>query len=170
MTVICFRDGVLAADRLITDHWEHRLGDVAKIFRTKTASYGYSGYWGDSGLFKEWVRTELDPTRRPQFNADLELIRIDANGAAFSAGKTPIFQAINAPFFALGSGRYLAMGAMAFGATAEEAVRIAIQYDTGCGGEVDVIRYAEQPNQYRPDPAIRSPVDDIHDIHFGGPR
>ena len=170
MTCVVFKDGVLAADRLITDPWDVRVGEVSKIFRTKTAAYGYAGHWGDVGLFIEWAHTSFDLTRRPKFEKPLEIVRVDPNGPSFSSGTAPIFHPVNAPFYAIGSGKFLAMGAMEMGATAEEAVAVAIKYDTGCGGEIDVIRYAEQPNQYRPDPAIRSPVDDIHDINFGGPR
>jgi len=47
---------------------------------------------------------------------------------------------VRAPFYALGSGYQVAMGAMEFGATAEEAVRAAIKWDTGSGGDVTVLR------------------------------
>ena len=39
-------------------------------------------------------------------------------------------------FFAIGSGSSLALGAMSFGASAEEAVRVAIKHNVFCGGEV----------------------------------
>jgi hypothetical protein len=42
------------------------------------------------------------------------------------------------PFGAWGSGRDFAIGAMAAGADAAAAVRAAIQFDTNCGGEIDV--------------------------------
>jgi ATP-dependent HslUV protease subunit HslV len=43
-------------------------------------------------------------------------------------------------FYALGSGSRIAYGALAAGASAEEAVRIAARYDTSTGGEVVVLR------------------------------
>lgn len=45
------------------------------------------------------------------------------------------------PVFAAGSGCDYAYGAMAMGATAEEAVRAAIRFDVGCGGEITVLRH-----------------------------
>jgi hypothetical protein len=44
---------------------------------------------------------------------------------------------ITAPFYAIGAARAILIGAMAAGATAQEAVRIAVQYDKLCGGTVD---------------------------------
>lgn len=46
---------------------------------------------------------------------------------------------IKADFYAEGIGRELAMGALAMGATAEEAARVAIKYSTGCGGKVQKV-------------------------------
>lgn len=43
-------------------------------------------------------------------------------------------------FYAMGSGKDFASGAMAAGATAEEAVQCAIQFDTCSGGEVQVLK------------------------------
>lgn len=42
-------------------------------------------------------------------------------------------------FAAVGSGMWLSLGAMEVGATAEEAVKIAIKYNLYCGGEVTKI-------------------------------
>ena len=39
-------------------------------------------------------------------------------------------------YYAIGSGRELAMGAMAFGATAFEAVQMAAKHDLATGGEI----------------------------------
>lgn len=47
---------------------------------------------------------------------------------------------IEAPFHTLGSGGEIAFGALAHGATAIEAVKIAIKYETGCGGKVVWLR------------------------------
>lgn len=45
-----------------------------------------------------------------------------------------------AKYLALGSGSEYAMGAMSMGATAEQAVAVAIEHDTGSGGEIMVLR------------------------------
>ena len=48
---------------------------------------------------------------------------------------------MTAPYYALGSGRPEALGAMHHGATAEEAVQAAIAHDANTGGEVTVLRH-----------------------------
>ena len=44
------------------------------------------------------------------------------------------------PFHATGSGAEYAMGAMAMGASPEQAVAVAMQFDTATGGEITVLR------------------------------
>lgn len=44
-----------------------------------------------------------------------------------------------ADFFSVGSGMFLALGAMDTGATASQAVKVAIKYDLFCGGQVKKI-------------------------------
>lgn len=44
------------------------------------------------------------------------------------------------PTVTMGSGSQFAEGAMAMGATAEQAVRVAMLFDTKSGGEVTVLR------------------------------
>lgn len=56
-----------------------------------------------------------------------------------AAGWVRIFAPYFAPYFATGSGADFATGAMAHGATAEEAVRAAIMHDTNSGGEITVL-------------------------------
>lgn len=46
------------------------------------------------------------------------------------------------PFMAWGSGRDFAMGAMAMGADAKQAVEIACKYDVNCGMGIDVMEIA----------------------------
>ena len=43
-------------------------------------------------------------------------------------------------FYAIGSGCEFATGAMEMGATAEEAVQVAIKHSTSCGGPINVLR------------------------------
>jgi ATP-dependent HslUV protease subunit HslV len=49
--------------------------------------------------------------------------------------------AMNAPFYAFGSGKEPALGAMFAGADAETAIEAAIQFDPHTGGEITVLRH-----------------------------
>jgi hypothetical protein len=69
----------------------------------------------------------------------------DGNGLVVSPDRVVCFGdsgcwPINSEFYALGSGYQIAMGAMEHGATAPEAVRAAIKWDTISGGDVTVLR------------------------------
>jgi ATP-dependent protease HslVU (ClpYQ) peptidase subunit len=55
--------------------------------------------------------------------------------------RQPVAIAVLDEFIAWGSGRDYAMGAMAKGATAREAVEIACRFDVSCGIGVDEIRF-----------------------------
>jgi hypothetical protein len=44
------------------------------------------------------------------------------------------------PFYAIGCADVLAYGALAYGATAEEAVKIAIERNSYCGGNIDILK------------------------------
>jgi len=56
----------------------------------------------------------------------------------YEQGGTIIFKP---PFFAMGSGKEFALGAMGQGASAEQAVDVAMRFDPGTGGEIMVLRH-----------------------------
>lgn len=84
--------------------------------------------------FKEWA---LDKAKVPFNEINIHGIII-SSGLAFSfydfMEVSPVLN-----FEAVGSGMFLAIGAMEIGATAEQAVKVAIKYDLYCGGEVTKI-------------------------------
>lgn len=89
--------------------------------------------------FHEWLRRGRPMAAFPPFQRTddaLHVLVID-RGVPFFYGSGCMPIRIEQPFFATGSGSPYAMGAMARGATAIEAVEIANQWDTGCGRGVD---------------------------------
>lgn len=136
MTSIAYRAGVLASDSLITNNG-NRVGTTKKIEEhpegymvcaAGCAVYGYQ--------LRKWAREgqAWPPPLPEQENSseafvvcpDGSLVRLQHNGA----------MPFEAEYFAAGSGTDHCLGAMAIGATAEEAVRAAIVHDTSSGGEV----------------------------------
>ena len=158
MTIIVYRDGVMASDSRITDNGIVR-GSVSKIFR---APYGLiagaSGEHGAAKRFERWLcdqrfdggfpapiasscGSEFDPKTEPGCFSAI-VVHPSTGGHAASTWLVDhrgTFFPIEADFICEGSGREIAMGACAMGAGPVEAVLIAIQYDTGCGGEVQVL-------------------------------
>ena len=180
MTVICYRDGILAADRLITDGYSVRAGRESKIFKRNSAFYGFSGSRGDIARYCDWLFGPALLDQVPTLTEGISCIRVNAEGVAYGGGKPPVLLKLEAPFLSIGSGSHIALGAMWMGATAEQAVQAAIALDAGCGGPIDVLRCveetlvaAQQPQQLvgqiNPSP-IRDPYQEIMGTHFGGPR
>jgi 20S proteasome alpha/beta subunit len=144
MTIVAYKDGVIAADTLVCEQ-TLKVGHTTKI--TALAGGGVAGAAGEFALaqrFLTWAaQHNTCELRRFDIGENVdgfvglivtpneyrmgEVVRYD-----FRGNPARIF----APFAAIGSGTDMAFGAMAAGATAKEAVAIAIQYDPYCGGDI----------------------------------
>ncbi len=136
MTTIAYRDGILASDSLGTANGLRDSILCTKIFRIGPCLVAGAGSAAKILKFVDWVKNGLDPETLPFTHED------DANGMLVTpAGKIIMWSEqgpwpVESPFYALGSGYQIAMGAMEMGATAAEAVEAAIKWDTGSGGPV----------------------------------
>jgi hypothetical protein len=187
MTVVAYRDGLLAADRLVCDPWDIRAGYDTKIFKRNGNFYGFAGPRSEIEIYQHWLFAP-DLKTIPTLNEGISCLCIKSDGIWRAGGKTPCLTKVEAPFAAIGTGAHIALGAMWMGATAEQAVQAAIALDTGCGGPVDVLDCREEEKkllravqqsqqqteligQINPNP-IRDPYAEIMGLptHFGGPR
>lgn len=147
MTVICFKNGVLASDTQITingiaaEHWD-------KVIKTEDGRLiGACGDWPAAVALRDWLVAkdpEKDLEFMPQMGASALVIMPDGEVLSFTSSLT-VCRA-RAPFYALGSGFQIATGAMAAGATAEEAVVIAMKYDVNSGGEIVSVNINDDDN------------------------
>lgn len=144
MTTIAWDGTTLAGDR----QRDIRRTPVAatKIFKLdapiqvsnleRAQMFGCAGDSAEAVAFRAWVETgavgRLDVK-------DIDVVAIDAVGRCWFAGASMIFIPIPLPFWGIGSGADYAMGAMARGATAREAVKIASDFDIGSGMGVDEV-------------------------------
>ena len=143
MTTIAYRNGILAADTraIIGGSTMGSINKIAKNFGGSLAGAG--GNAGYNYAFIEWFRNGeegIPPEAKVTDNAlDRGVIfRVD--------GKIEVYEPdgkfmIKAPYYALGSGMDVALGAMFMGATAEQAVQAAIAHDNGTGGDVLVLKH-----------------------------
>lgn len=143
MTTIAYRDGVIAADTLACS------GNLADLFVAKIAARAgvLAGATGTSAMcmaFRDWFRRGMvgDPPS-PVNPADKD----DGYTGVIFPGANVVLMwndagwlKAEAPYYAAGSGREIALGALAVGASAEEAVRAASRHDTHTGGEITVLR------------------------------
>lgn len=148
MTTIAYKDGILAADTCVTDNGAI-CGTATKLARSPNGAIaGASGNLAPCAKFLSWFARDFGMVEK--------VARIEGNGAALIIDKDGTVHAldagypafiINAPFHAIGSGSRIALGAMAAGASAEEAVRIACRIDNGTREPVETLRLNEEkPN------------------------
>jgi ATP-dependent protease HslVU (ClpYQ) peptidase subunit len=145
MTVIVYRDGVMAADSL-TSEGGLRCWAVDKIFRGKgggegIALIGIAGSLSNSAAVREWCESGCEADQKPSLSEDVEVLQVYPCGSAYWAGRLLARVPIAGDYFAIGSGSQVAMGALEMGASAKQAVEIAIKLRGDCGGPVRVLRH-----------------------------
>lgn len=140
MTIICVRDGLLAVDSLVTAD-STRCGTARKWGEVHAhRGGGVVAACGLAGWCHGFLRAMAEPTAELERDGDEEAaywLLPSGELREWSAGH---WISIDAPFHAIGSGARFALGAMAHGASAEEAARIACELSTSCGGPVHVLR------------------------------
>jgi ATP-dependent protease HslVU (ClpYQ) peptidase subunit len=145
MTVIAYKAGILAADRQTSMH----NNPTTKVRRMKNGDL-VGGCGSAAGVLAllDAMDAPVGATRNTaELMKDYKgddlvsgiLVR-KADGKVFSC-EWPFTHniPIELPFFALGSGREYAMGAMAAGKSAQQAIEITSMYESNCGGGVDYL-------------------------------
>jgi len=136
MTTICYRDGVLAADSLVMDR-EISIGTAMKfLVLADNSVVAAAGILTDNHLFFEWAEAGFDPDKKPELSESFEGVHIGLDEQVTRYVKCLAPEYFQAEYFAIGTGFELALGAMAVGATAEEACEAACKHDTASGGPV----------------------------------
>jgi hypothetical protein len=154
MTIICVKDGIVAADG---SSWLADVllqTDARKIVRSLDGALGGSaGNTSETAIFRRWFattssldeRSALRPKDDPLvlndksgfaaiwLEPDGEVWQMDYDGRPYSIGREAQ---------ALGVAWRFALGAMCAGLSAEQAVRLCIERHGGVGGEVFVERLA----------------------------
>lgn len=154
MTVIVYRDGMIASDSQVIGRAWTTMGGFAKVgkrvFDGKVYLYGATGETAYAAKFDRWMQSEafevfittgeghpnLEPAARDEqctgllFTPDHKCIRFEGNYPHYE---------LTAPYFAFGTGDNFATGALAMGATAAQAVEVAMQYDILSNGPVQYL-------------------------------
>lgn len=142
MTTIAFDGKSIAADSKQTDNWGLLSWVDDKIFKTDTVLVGGAG---DVALLRKWRRDFKDhwtvqellafgyPSYKKDEN-DPTIMLVDRRTKCIYYQSQGVFLLCRRAYHAIGSGRDFALGAMACGKSAREAVEIAIGFDNGSGG------------------------------------
>lgn len=142
MTIIVWDRKTLAADKQATSGGLRRM--VTKIRNINGMLCGVSGDWDRAQMMFEWVSDGMQVSKWPEFQKTgddwVGLLVIKSGGATYKYERAPVPMLVEDDFFAMGSGRDYAYGAMSMGADAVEAVRVTSLYDVGCGMGIDTLR------------------------------
>lgn len=144
MTVIVWDGKTLAADKQATYGDIRRT--VTKIRKIRGHLCGASGDWDRAQEMFDWFEKGADPEKAPQFmrTADdwVGFIVITPDGRCLKYERSPypmdFTESVEEDgFYVMGSGRDIAIGALAWNAPAEEAVKVASIHCSSCGMGVD---------------------------------
>lgn len=145
MSVIVYRDGVMAADTRAYSGDATPIGHKMKIFRLKDGSLvGFSTTKpGLSEAMVAWFNAE-SPEGPPPVEMNFSALLVKPNGEVFyyNDSISPSGPLVG-PYFAVGSGDHYALGALACGAAATEAVEVACQFDPWCALPVAALALAD---------------------------
>lgn len=143
MTAIAYRSGIMAADSVAMTY-EVRVRCLPKITRKPDGTLiGISAHEAPARWFVEkWP--VLDRANAPPLKeGDLYALIVLPDETVLSCDHNLLPFTLIGPFHVLGNCGQFLLGALCQGATAEEAVRLAIEYTTECGGEVQVERLGD---------------------------
>jgi len=142
MTTIAYRDGVLATDSRVTSG-DVIIGEVRKI--AASGDGRIAAVCGVAEVCQEWLSwwagpQDADP---PELDEDTGVITVEDDGVWYHTDRGR--WQLEAEYHAVGSGRDIALGAMAVGACAVEAIEAAIKHDAMTGGRVQSLRAKRKP-------------------------
>ena len=139
MSVIAWDSNVIAADRQGTVGGTPIVSP--KLFAFKDMFFGCSGSAGNKFAFKCWIEKGAPDNNKPLItllpDEGIGIILIKDGRCWLYSDESLFPTEIREPFWATGTGADYAMGAMAMGANAIEAVEIACRFDINCGLGVD---------------------------------
>lgn len=130
MTTIATRNGIIAADSC-TNCINAVFPSNLKLWKSKRTGsvFGFSGLEAAAELFKEWYEADEDREKFPDWEDTFTFLEVRKDGSYWTWFSEMVPIKCNVDFMAIGCGAHFALGAMAAGANAKEAVTIASKYD-----------------------------------------
>lgn len=112
-----------------------RLGSMKKVYKHKNWLLGVAGSCSGMKEIIDWFFNEM-PQDSPRISESCAGIIVDPDGKVFHVEEGLVPYEVDAEFHVQGVGYEVALGALAMGASAEDATRVAIKYHSGCGGKI----------------------------------
>lgn len=145
MTTIAYRGGVMAADSMAylgSREAKHARKTKLRKLPDGSVAGASSSEVGLTSALLDWVEQGCSPDNRPSSDGsgfELLVVKPNACGAVELYNDSFYPTKAYADFTAIGSGSAYALGAMAMGADAHMAVRVAGQFDHFTGGDTTVM-------------------------------
>lgn len=134
MTVLVYRDGVMCSDSQISANGT-RLGSMKKVYRNKNWVLGVAGSCSGMQEIVDWFHNGM-PVDSPRIAESCAAILVDPSGKVFHVEESLVPYEVDSEFHVQGIGYEIALGALAMGASAEDATKVAIKFHSGCGGKI----------------------------------
>ena len=145
MTVIAYKNGVMVCDGQLTTGSDAVVTNFQKIRKIDGVGLvGFAGGAVGAQAAMDWVADRVSTWEEdiksmgsddvPLFSYDRQTILAVEDGRIFFFDGSGYLELGPQEYMAIGSGGTLAIGAMAAGASALDAVKAAIKHDTGCSG------------------------------------
>lgn len=164
MSVIVWDGRILAADRQVTDGGMIR--STTKIRAIKTGKFkgyllGAAGATATANLMMDWFEAGANPAHFPYEYMKSEslgatMVAITQDKEIWRYDHLPVPIIMEDEWYATGSGRDFAYGALSMGADAQQAVEIACIHSTECGVSIDVIEWKKIRKQAVSKKTVRS--------------
>ncbi len=139
MSVIAWRDGIIAADKMMTETGLHNV--CTKIFKINDNEVlSFAGEIAQGLILVEWYKNGKKEEDWPKFQLTDDWTRLIVASAAgvLIYDNHPVAIPIEDEFQAWGCGRDYAMGALSMGASAREAAEVACTHNVYCGNGLDI--------------------------------
>lgn len=146
MTTIAWDGNELAADRK-SHIGGVPSGGVTKVHRViapnrRVALVGFSGSMAYGNAYLHWLAGGEQPEQQKFAEAKWAILMIDDRRTVYyRCDRCNVWDCLGRMPWAMGSGGDIARGAMAHGASATEAVRVASRLDIETGFGVNVVRF-----------------------------
>ena len=181
MTSIAVKDGIMVSDGRVTLGDTVIKDDMVKVFWVNNHLVGGAGRARSISTFVHWLQKQTDYTIVSNEVGDLvDLVPpVLEDDEGFSAlVLTPTKQVLlydgNIPidlgkdvYTSIGSGSVYCLAAMDAGASAEDAVKIAMKRDVYSGGEITVVQLEEEPEPLTREVAENLSKDELINMMFG---
>lgn len=144
MSVVVYRDGVMAADSRINIGEVHHVG-MDKIARgLDNELIGVVGTISSCQKFIDWyLMSDTDEEYvEPPDVEDMDALVVIDHDKVYGYFDNCVPIRLHGEYFAVGSGAEVALGALAVGATARQAVEAAVKHVSNCGEPV-VTKYLD---------------------------